>query len=322
MDFFNETELQAHVFRAAPWLDTILAMVVAKATYLVAENGEVSLDENPIPALSEPMETPFGTLPNDIIPQKSGVDLLVLGQAYAPDGKQTDKMAVSFQVGNFKHTLAIVGDRFWAKNKLGVSPTAPKPFITMPVTSDYAYGGKALLQQKEIPNGNNPVGKGFILDKAEADGVALPNIEDPQDIITSWESQPIPAGFGPIPLATQITAERGIVEDPETKMPRVKPEFFNCAHPKMIMPELQLGDQVTLEGMTPEGVFTFTVPDLTLEAELSLEEQPFTFPMRMDTLCLFPEERRFFIALRAGFKYRFTPEQIRVIRVRNVPGTG
>jgi hypothetical protein len=318
MDFFNDTELQADVFRAAPWEDEILAMVVAKATFRVAENGEVNQDDDPIAVLREPMETPFGILPADIAPQKSGVDLLVLGQAHAPGGKPTDKMPVALQVGGFKCTFAVVGDRVWKKDKLGISPTPPKPFLTMPVIHENAYGGNALLKNKEVPNGYNPLGKGYILDKAEADGVPLPNIEDPQDIVTSWESQPLPAGFAPIPLGTQITAERGIAVDQETKQPTVKPEFYNCAHPKMVIQELRSGEEVVLSGMTPDGEFKFNVPQISLSALLSLEDELFPHPMRVDTLCILPEERRFFIILRAGFKYRFIPEQIRVIRVQHV----
>ena len=317
MDFINETNLPADLFRAAAWEDEILAMVVARATYRVGADGKLDVDDNPFPILLEPLETPFGTLPNDIAPQKKGVDLLVLGQAYAQGGKPVDKMLVSLQVGNFKRALAIVGDRIWQKSALGLAPTPPKLFLTMPVTHERAYGGKAMLQKKEIPNGYNPVGRGYILDKDEADGVLLPNIEDPHDIITSWESKPIPAGFAPIPLATQFVAERGVEEDPKTKQVNVKPEFFNCAHPKMIIPELKAGDQVTLTGMTPEGVLRFTIPEIPLQAELSLEEQRFTFPMRVDSLGILPEERRLFLTLRAGFKYRFIPEQVRVIRVQH-----
>ena len=318
MDFFNDTEFQADVFRAAPWEDAILAMVVAKATFRVAENGEAKLDDDPVPVLREPMETPFGILPIDMAPQKGGVDLLVLGQAYAPGGKPADKMPISLQVGSFKYTFAVVGDRFWKKDKWGLNPTPPKPFLTMPVSHENAYGGKALLKNKEVPNGYNPLGKGYILDKAEATGVPLPNIEDPHDIVTSWESQPLPAGFAPIPLGTQITAERGVAIDEETKQPTVKPEFYNCAHPKMVIPELRSGDEVILTGMTPDGEFKFKVPQISLEALLSLEDELFPYPMRMDTLCILPEERRFFIIMRAGFKYQFIPEQIRVIRVQHV----
>jgi len=316
MDFVNETTLSADLFRAAAWEDQILAMVVAKATYKVGADGSLTVDDNPVQVLLEPMETPFGTLPNDIAPQKKGVDLLVLGQAYAPGGKPADKMLVSLQVGNFKHSLAIVGDRFWRKGALGIAPTPPKLFLTMPVTHERAYGGKAALQKKEIPNGYNPVGRGYILDKDEAEGVPLPNIEDRDNLITSWESRPLPAGFAPIPQATQFTTERGVEEDPKTKEVKVKPEFFNCAHPKMIVPELRPGDPVTVTGMTPDGTMKFVIPNLELVAELSLDDQKFTFPMRMDALGIFPEERRFFVALRAGFKYRFIPEQVRVIRVQ------
>lgn len=317
MDFVNDTELQAHVFRAAPWEDTLLAMVVAKATYQVADTGEIQPVEDPIPVLEEQLETPFGILPNDIAPQKRGVDLLAMGQAYAPGGKPTDKMAISMQVGIFKYSFAVAGDRFWKKDKWGLRPTAPQPFVTMPVIHENAYGGKALLKNKEVPNGYNPVGKGYILDKDEADGVPLPNIEDPQDLITDWESHPMPGGFAPIPLSTQTVAERGMGTDPETGLPKVKPEFFNCAHSKLIISEVRSGEQVILSGMTPDGEFKFAIPEISLEAQLSLDEDKYPFPMRIDTLCILPEERRFVVTWRAGFKYSFIPEQIRVIRVQH-----
>jgi len=71
--------------------------------------------------------------------------------------------------------------------------------------------------------------------------------------------------------------------------------------------------------MTANGEFTFTIPEISLEAQLSLEDDKYPFPMRIDTLCILPEDRRFVVTWRAGFKYSFIPEQIRVIRVRHVP---
>ena len=39
-------------------------------------------------------------------------------------------------------------------------------------------------------------------------------------------------------------------------------------------------------------------------------------PTRVDTMCLLPEQRRFFLVHRAGFTYRFVEEEKREARLR------
>jgi hypothetical protein len=317
VDLLNEPGLPATILRTALTEDQFLAAVIAKATYRVEADGRVVRDaENPIPVAKEPIATPFGDLPADVAVRKEGVDLLALGRAHAPGGRSTGVAEVRLAVGSWSTRIAVFGDRRWRKKLTGFAIGEPEPFAAMPLSWDRAFGGKAILQGKELPHPDNPAGRGYLLDKSAVDGAALPNVEDPDRLILDWTDQPRPLCPAPVPLGSYLTAENATETDPKTGAVKVLPRFFNCAHPKLRVPSLAGGETVDLAGMTPRGPMRFVVPTSPLHVEVSLADRVYRFPARIDTLGLLPEEGRFFVIHRCGFTYRFVPEEERRARLR------
>jgi len=104
----------------------------------------------------------------------------------------------------------------------------------------------------------------------------------------------------------------------EEKKTTVEPAFFNCAHPQMLRPELSLGADVRLAGMSATGDWEFQLPELYVGVEARRGPSTTHFSMRPDTLCLLPEEQRFFIVFRRTFVYPFVSEQKRAIHVMKI----
>ncbi len=309
MDFQNETGLPAKIFRGQPEPDIMLATVVAKVSFLIQSDTVQQLDVAGVDVYEEDLETPFGYLPNDMVPLKPGVDLFVLGKAYAPGQRPAERMEVSFRLGSLERRLLVVGDRQWRTPQ---DATSPQPFLEMPVTYANAYGGETEIQGSALAFPNNPLGKGFILEKDMAPGKPLPNIESPAQPIKCWEDQPTPAGFAPFPRPTRITAERSIkIIDAAALRYEFVPQVFLAAHPDMVVPELVPGSACVLNGMTRQGVLRFRVPDVRIALAVTLGDKQCRFPMRTDTLCVLPEDCRVVLTNRASFRYRFVPEQAR-----------
>jgi hypothetical protein len=323
VNFENETDLEAHLFRSVPHLDRLLGWVVAKATFRTGPNGAPERDlEDPVPVLLEAVETPFGEVPIDNALRKEGVDIFVLGRAHAPGGKPATRVDVTLSVGEFSARLAVFGKRKWEKGFAKIRMSAPEPFLDMPITWDRAFGGASLQQNRPVLYEWNPEGKGWIVEKGQVDGTELPNIEDPAHLIQTWKDTPKPAGFAPLPVASRLRAEGSVTQDEETGFPKIEPSFFNHAPPALRMPELRGGERVTLTGMTPDGEWSFTIPPLKCEAEVTREEKSTVVPAVVDTLCLLPEERRFYVIHRASFYYVFVPEEIRTTRFYAVSRAG
>lgn len=98
-------------------------------------------------------------------------------------------MHVGIAVGARRKVLAIFGDRRAVHRGDGIEPTFTEPaaFLTMPVRYDRAYGGRDEMTRRcPLRYARNPMGRGFVLraSREAMDGRALPNIEDPADLLT------------------------------------------------------------------------------------------------------------------------------------------
>ena len=316
MEFVNETNTPAALTRTLLEDDTkILGVVVAKRTYRFDAWGRVVRDyETALPVLKHPVEQEWGTLPSDRVPYKHGVDLFAFGHAYAPHGRPATASWVTLQVGSLQRRLAVFGDRFWKRG--GSSHTPPRPFETMPLTWKYAYGGKALREGNEVPNGYNPHGKGYVLVGEDAEGVALPNVEDPEQLVTTWNRKPVPMTFGPVPPYSQFGADDTFDIDQRTGEWAFRGKSYNAAHPKLRPHTLRPNEWFQIDGMTPDGPVRFALPHEPMSVHVSLANRHYTFPTTIDTIGVIVPERRFFLVHRCRFTYAYIREEIRTTRLR------
>ncbi len=89
-------------------------------------------------------------------------------------------------------SLLVTGDRAWRLTATGAAATEPVPFVRMPLAPARCFGGEGFA--------SNPAGTGFrARDRLMArEGVALPNIEIPDQAIRAVTDTPDPARFGPL----------------------------------------------------------------------------------------------------------------------------
>lgn len=320
MEFINETDAQARLFRTC--LDEtgerINGLLVARVTYVVGPRGLVADLDNALPILPEPLKTDFGELPADHVLGKRGCDLIALGYAYPGRGLRATSAAVRLQIGDFERALYVFGDRVWTRRGGRLVMSAAAPFERLPLRWDRAYGGKAQRGKARIGHEDNEEGRGFYLEEKAAEGGPLPNIEDPRALVSQWSDRPRPINFAPVPATSRLMAENFVKIDDTTGAVEYRGATFNCAHPALRVAALRGGEGVRLNGMTPGAPLVFALPRDEYAVEVSLEDRRYSFRAPLDTVYLFPEERRVALTYRCHFTYRYVREELRVTRLVRV----
>ena len=190
-------------------------------------------------------------------------DVLVYGSAYSTRGP-VRSLLTSVEVGKAKKEVRVTGERrvtLGASGKIGFSTALP--FVSMPLTWDQAFGGRdvyaeaklsdigtafqrsrggleALAAEPKNPKEGgfsisyprNISGRGYFLDmdRARLDGVLLPNLEDPTDLLLpermliadplDWMDLPVASCFEPLDA---ITFPRSMFLVPHAANPPKRP---------------------------------------------------------------------------------------------------
>lgn len=182
------------------WVVTKIRSPHLSAAFLV--KGTFSLKPNEPAVAAEEPEPPTGDMhygedsekslryASDFAPYKPNTDLLLTGACHFPQGKAGSVSTVSFRVGSWSKTLAVVGNRTLKRGRI----VGPESFQEMGVTYDNAYGGAGFAR--------NPFGVGH-QEETAPDGTRvrrLPNVVYPRDVAADPDSRLEPAGFGPFPV--------------------------------------------------------------------------------------------------------------------------
>lgn len=317
MELVNATDVPAALYRAQlHYRDLLLATCVAKSSWEIGPDGNAAPVDDPLEIYEGDVETPMGTLAADVAPIKDGCDLAIYGAAISAERPVTD-MEVVIKIGEFTRKLAVVGDRTWTSSLGRLRPSPPKPFTAMPLDYSRAFGGRAVqLDTMEASYPDNPGGCGLVLEAEHAVGTRLPNIEEPDQRITSWEQRPLPGGLLPLPRDSALRGLRGVAVDLEKQTTRMLPAAFLTAHPRMVMPRYPYGGIVDIVGMTPERRLRFRLPAQMLEIEVALGDRTHRLRMIPDTLGVIPSHRRLWVVYRRAFVYQFVPYRLREVRLR------
>lgn len=252
-------------------------LVAVKCTFDITPDGStvVSKDQPPVLRIAEHHAGPGSSVKYeaDLVRTKTTTDVIVIGHAYAPDGRPATRMDVAFAVGPVHKVLRVTGDRVWR----GFGTSSPEPFTRMPLIYERAYGG--VDRRSSRPDRDwewrNPVGTGFAVSRDNATGLALPNIEYPDEPVGSWKDRPRPAGFGAIAGHWQPRAGfAGTYDERWTRQRSPLPpedfddRFFQCAPADQQAPSfLHGGENAALVGLTPSGELRFSLPKVFLGFE-------------------------------------------------------
>ena len=318
-------------------------LITAKATFRLGAGGpELDVDD-PRPLFDDDEPTALGLLPRDDVPRRDGrCEVILLGAACAPSGKPIDRRTVRLVVGDTKRELAVFGDRVWEGRGSGARVGRPEPFERMPLVWERAFGGTAevLVDEEsyvDIADPRNPRGAGIDVTRAAEEMCRawkapagypvlpsvrrLPNLEDPGALIQGWEDAPEPVCWATAPLGVDLHLLRELAGyDPEAPPPmevlaRPRPRY--ACHPDLLLDVPAAGTPVVASGVRPlDEPFSFRIPNVRIWADHIVGRHRGTRELRLETLVLLPEERRFYMVLRHAFTVPYRPEEERAMRVR------
>ncbi len=242
----------------------------------VGPMGDIYVDDNPEKSLQTA---------SDFVPFKPLADVLLNGSAHAPGGEPVRFLQVWFKVGSMAKSMAVFGKRMFA------SMDEPEAFIHMPLLLENAFGG---------PNDpNNPIGKG-------RDGEEMPNLEQPDEPVTSPRDKIAPAHLGPWPMHwPQRAARLGTYRKDWLKKhwPWLPEDFdfrhFNAASDDQMVEDYLRGDEpVELVNLHPDHAHLKTcLPGVRARCFLEIEQEQDTLlfkevTLRLDTLVIEPDADR------------------------------
>jgi hypothetical protein len=256
---------------------------------------------------------------------KPTADVLVVGHAYARQGRATTAMDVSVQVGAVSSSLRVYGDRVWEEGAVGYSASAPLPFAMMPLAWERSFGGTDEVEGERHEEPRNPVGLGFRKKGGDAriTGSPLPNLERLGNPMMSWSDAPAPIGLGPVsPHWEPRRSYAGTYDDAwqRQRAPYLPadfdPRFLQCAPPELIAPSYFIGGEpVVLDGLSPEGTIRFALPRAVVDVAFVLDGTTNKRPAFLDTVLLDTDHQQFSLVWRAAFQCDKRALRVSEIRV-------
>ena len=168
MRFHNSTPFPAFLHREAIARNRMAAAAILRATFEIGSPCRPSR-EQPWDVMPTPWAGPAGPMESDAFFDREGCDLLLLGTAETPSRSEVESLDVSLSVGDFSAAVRVFGDRVWTRVDDKLVPSPAVPFARMPLDLEHAYGGIAVYDDLEIPCSENPRGKGFYVEEAEAE---------------------------------------------------------------------------------------------------------------------------------------------------------
>lgn len=326
--------------------DVRLCSLFAKASYETSGSGRMSLAQTQTELRRAEEPSLYGVLPVDVVPPRApGLDIAVLGAAYAPGGRPVEHMVASIQVGDWQSDLLITGDRVWSGQPDGtITLGPPEPFLSVPLSWERAFGGRAEVwldsnTAVDIEDPTNPDGRGFDAHHTAMHQLSAlrppegfprvvgerlaPNVEHPSVAIRSSQDTPKPASWAPIPIGSPLrTLLHRTTQTDVSRRDALHDASKDGAIMRVAIPELRhavplVGTPFTLSGCSPDGSWRFVWPSLRVVADYFLAGRTGEFTLQPTTLLLFPEQRRAEVTFAGWFKYTdFDAASERSLRIR------
>lgn len=304
----NQTAFEATLLLVPDPQGVESVYAIVKGTFLLDQRLSVAPEQVPLVEADQHHGDPGLTshkAASDMGLIKPGTDVLLNATAHAPDGKPVCESEVSLRLGSVDKTVRVFGDRVWRESILGAGISDPEPFEKMPLVWERAFGGTDETKHeppKVADEDRNPVGTGFCIGngKNQIDGMMLPNLEDPQKLISKWKDRPAPAGFGLIcPHWEPRRSYAGTYDEDWQKhrapyLPKdFDPRFFHLAPPDQVVTEyLTGGEDVEVTGVGPYGPLRFRLPTVPVQVAYRLDNEKHAPPVNLDTVLIEPDASR------------------------------
>jgi len=277
----NRTDFSADMALLANEKGRDVLLVLVKSCYDIADDGRLSLSKKQAPIcfegkyVGEPGLSSLTIAPEANF-DKLATDVVLVGHAYAPNGEPVSQFDVGLQVATLRQHICVLGDRVWqkrvtAKGLVTWVMTQPQPVTKMPLIYEKAFGGQDLTpadKKHQACEPRNLLGTGLIAKHSQLDEVALPNLEDPNQLIQSPSDRPQPMGMGFVSPDCQPRLGYSGTYDKhweQTRLPMLPLDFdrkfFNAAHPALIAPGFLNGHEVIhLTNACPSGKLSLQMP--------------------------------------------------------------
>jgi hypothetical protein len=321
MNLLNATGMAAGYTMGMDKAGYEYVVVVVKGTFTLPRPGETpKLADEQVPLVDADQFTgepgrSATVVECDYALEKPRCDVVLNGAAYAPGGRAVDRIAVGLQVGSWRKSFAVWGNREWRRAGVGYAPGAPEPFERMPISYDNAFGGTDASMRDPAQHGTylpNPVGRGWhkhIYPELVV-GTPVSNTEEIRDPVRDPGGRYRPMAYGPIGRGWPSRIRHAGTYDQDwidNVFPFLPADFdtryFQCAPEDQQVAHPRGGEQVLLINLTPDGRREFALPTV---------EVPIVFFRRRaervemrgtpDTLLFEPDAQRFSLVWRANLK--------------------
>jgi hypothetical protein len=303
-------------------IDTLY--VIVKAT--VTLRPSLSLSEVQVPPVladeyhGDPAASSLRTA-SELHLGKSGTDVLLIGSAWAPDRRPVTRTQVSMSVAGRRKTIQVTGDRVWRDGR----PFEPRPFESIPLVWERAFGGVHRRGERVQAEERNPVGCGFAGGRSagEMEGQPVPNLEDPASPLRQVGDVVVPACLAPV--APSWLPRRAFAGTYDERWQRFRapylpddfdPRFFQSAVPEFAFDRyLQAGESVQVVGVMPDGPIAFTIPPSYLSVAVTVAGSTQTPLADLETLAIEPDQNRACFTWRASVPCDRKPLKVEAIVV-------
>jgi hypothetical protein len=333
VELVNKTPFVAERFAMHDLAGRDTLVIVVKCTYTIREGKPLEVAEVQVPiqladeCWGKPGESSV-RYESDVVPRKTGTDVVMLGHAYAERGKAAE-VDVSLAVGPLRRTIRVYGDRHWKKTMAGAHISPPEPFDRLALVYERAYGGMDLTASQPEQEVRNPVGRGFIAreSKQNFDGLALPNLEDPARLIKRSSDRPAPVGFGFVGRHWQPRRALAGTYDDAWKANRApllpadfSEDYFNGAPAGLVSrPHLQGNESVRVINASRRSPLSFSLETARPALRMLMGEDPFSLEVTLDTLLIEPDLERVVMVWRGAQDVHHRLGQVEGIEVSILP---
>lgn len=312
----NTTPFEAGiaVFPDKNGIDTLY--ITVKATFELGNTLGVAAEQVPLVYADEYWGEPGQSslkYASELHLTKPSTDIVLIGEACAPDKRAVPQLDVTLAVGDRKKIVRVFGDRKWNSGIMGLRISPPIPFDSIPLVYERAFGGIHEVnpeKQEILFEERNPVGRGFAgkRKKNELNGTLLPNLENPAQLITKPGDRPEPACFGYVAPSWEPRKSFAGTYDGVWQRKRVPylPEdfdnrFFNAAHPDLVTnSHLKGGEPVAVTNISPDSPLKFKLPVCDMEAAVRIAGKAENPLLNLETVLIEPNERRLLMLWRAA----------------------
>lgn len=334
LQILNETNLEAALSLTSDQRGADRVSIAVKGTFIIPqEDNHVALAAEQLPVLyadeysGKPGESSI-KYPADLVLEKVNTNVGLIGNAHSPGAKPVKRLIASVTIGSLTKSILVTGDRYWKEKSLsaGFDMTDPTPFIHMPLIFERAFGGADHTDRnttKHSYDNRNPIGTGFRTNSIAVANLKLPNLEDPEHLISHWKDRPPIACFGFTDSSwDQRMRYAGTYDNDwlKNQCPLLPEDFdfrfFNSADPHLISDSfLKGGEPVRLVNVSKKATLDFTLPKLDISLMFRLGESRNYQKADMWTVLFEPDKDRFYIVWGKSFSVGKQPSRMRYVKV-------